>query len=389
MAHIRTFAHRIISSVIRLCPVSKRTYGLRTCKAYYYDVPPLYFAFKRRKERLVLLIDSDSEVRFWIKMGVDKKDIFPCASRNPLSIIRTELATQKCISFIYQISVFGIDYPMRHHFNMGHWQGQKPLDKGGFDCFCMIKKQNILMSSPYGAEFFFYGLPVDKSQFVYGNLPRLAYLSEGIKLASKNKESLGIGQTGKVCLCCFTWDHAIRQGQFPFPITSSILEEQNSVLASSNTYLVIKAHWLSNETKRIQHNYSNILFVSNEDLLHLGMNIIHLLALSDALVTDYSSTSLDYLPLKRPMAFFLDDLEESLHQMGRKMDFLRVDEIFPGPRIHDLASIISFAIQPNYAQFTDRAEFKYQHHFCDKNFSMAGENLAELIVQSAHAFYHS
>lgn len=67
-------------------------------------------------------------------------------------------------------------------------------------------------------------------------------------------------------------------------------------------------------------------------------DISRLYLISDILVTDYSSVFFDYANLRRPIIFYMYDLEEynrSMHDF-----YLRLDEL-PGPVVHDQAQLVS------------------------------------------------
>ncbi len=73
--------------------------------------------------------------------------------------------------------------------------------------------------------------------------------------------------------------------------------------------LIIKRHPSQPDYAVEKLELSNIKFVSNEDLLRENIEIYSLLAVTNGLITDYSSVAIDYLLLNKMMAFALEDFD--------------------------------------------------------------------------------
>lgn len=79
--------------------------------------------------------------------------------------------------------------------------------------------------------------------------------------------------------------------------------------------------------------------------IHGEMTIEELLVITDYLVTDYSSIIFDYSLLKRPIAFFVPDLEEYINERDFYYDF---DDFIPGPKFTDTAALAKWVKQESH-----------------------------------------
>lgn len=126
------------------------------------------------------------------------------------------------------------------------------------------------------------------------------------------------------------------------PLLHSVrdFERLNEELQSSNTVLIIKLHPAEDTSYMQMNQYSNILFLSNEDLAAKGTTVYELLSDSDGLLTDYSSVYYDYLLLDRPIGLVVEDLENyggrNGFVYGEYKDFVK------GTYIQNIDDFVSF-----------------------------------------------
>lgn len=88
------------------------------------------------------------------------------------------------------------------------------------------------------------------------------------------------------------------------------MAELDELCRSNHVKLFIKRHPVQREYQCERKRYSNIVFLSNEDLKSMGISLYSFLTVTDALISDYSSVAIDYMLLNKPMAFALDDFED-------------------------------------------------------------------------------
>lgn len=105
------------------------------------------------------------------------------------------------------------------------------------------------------------------------------------------------------------------------------IEKWNSFLSERNIILIVKPHPSESNIVKCD-NCQNIKVITNDDLQHHNVQLYSLLANADALITDYSSVSCDYLLLDRPIGFVITDIEEYEH--GRGFVFEPPTDYMPG-----------------------------------------------------------
>lgn len=116
----------------------------------------------------------------------------------------------------------------------------------------------------------------------------------------------------------------------------------NDFLSKIDVQLMIKIHPLQVENPLFHKSFSNITFVSNQTLDSIGKQTYEVIGYSDALITDYSSVSFDYLITDHPVAYILDDIEKYRKDRG----FLFDDplEVMPGHHIYNIDQFHQFII---------------------------------------------
>ena len=91
------------------------------------------------------------------------------------------------------------------------------------------------------------------------------------------------------------------------------LDKLNAFLAKNNVLIVIKIHHYANFKSQ---EYSNIKYVTNDDLEKTKTKLYSFVKDFDSLVTDYSSIFPDYILLDRPIGFTVDDYETYKKERG-------------------------------------------------------------------------
>lgn len=90
----------------------------------------------------------------------------------------------------------------------------------------------------------------------------------------------------------------------------------NDELKLHNSYLLIKLHPVEDVMISESISFSNIRFITDNELVESNLTAYKLLADSDALLTDYSSVYYDYLLLNKPIGLVTDNLEEFTKEIG-------------------------------------------------------------------------
>ncbi len=130
----------------------------------------------------------------------------------------------------------------------------------------------------------------------------------------------------KIILYCPTY----RQNfTLNFPFKPEHLKKLNDLLDNTNSLFLIKAHMFVQNIKF--KNYGNIKVVPKT------ANIEELYLITDILITDYSSTMLDFSLLNRPILLFPYDYDEYLKEIGL---YYNLEDIAPGPIFFDVDNLI-------------------------------------------------
>jgi len=147
------------------------------------------------------------------------------------------------------------------------------------------------------------------------------------------------------------------------------LTKLNKKLSKNNDILILKFHPAEDLTKFKTKQYSNIKIMSQDDLNNLNIHLYSLLAYTDALLTDYSSVSLDYILRNKPIGYVLDDLDEYKTNRGFCID--DINQVIAGPKIKTTEELFKFIddVSENIDKYQkDRTRVtNYYHKYTNTN----------------------
>lgn len=131
-------------------------------------------------------------------------------------------------------------------------------------------------------------------------------------------------------------------GQTGLPIVSTyeMLGHLDRLLKEHDTVLILKLHPFQDREKIGRIDMGNIVMLDNGQLVENDIQINQLLGHADALISDYSSTAVDYMLLDRPMAFTLDDVEE--YGQSRGFVFENIRDWLPGMELYSFEDMGRF-----------------------------------------------
>lgn len=132
------------------------------------------------------------------------------------------------------------------------------------------------------------------------------------------------------------------EGQTGLPIIQNEEElwELNQLLQEKKAVLIVKLHPFQNAERVCAGNLTNIVLLTNENLVLKDIQINQILGNADGLISDYSSAAIDFLLLDRPVAFTLDDVET--YEKSRGFVFEPIREWLPGNEIYSFSDFIAF-----------------------------------------------
>ena len=216
--------------------------------------------------------------------------------------------------------------------------------------------------SEYDRDIFVRIFSAQKEAILLSDLPRndtlLHYTDESIL---NIKASIGIDIKKKVILYTPTYREYLisenRKSEILPPINFKKWEQ-----ALGNNYVfLVRAHYVVSESLNLPEN-EFVIDVSNYDCLN------DLYAISDMMISDYSSTFFDYSILNRPMFCFAYDLEEYSRRRGL---YINLEKELPCVVDKDEDTLLSHIVNVKYreaSEATKNFQMKYAPyagHSCD------------------------
>lgn len=202
------------------------------------------------------------------------------------------------------------------------------------DFLTEAKKWDYLISpNEYSTTIFKRAFKFDKS-IVESGYPRNDYLlNENNNNEAENvKRKIDVPTDKKVILYAPTWrDNQFHdQGKYKFDLQMDLDLLQKEL--SDEYVILLRLHYLVAESLDLS-NYKDFVYDFS-----LYEDIRELYLISDLLVTDYSSVFFDYANLKRPMIFYVYDIEE-YRDLIRGFYF-NFEEEAPGPLVKTTEALI-------------------------------------------------
>lgn len=176
------------------------------------------------------------------------------------------------------------------------------------------------------------------------------------KTASKIKNILWMPTFRKSIYTSVSEEYLNNETGLPLLTSKQLIEKLDSFLDNTNAKITLKIHPASAELPVFGQKYRNIEIVTNEMLFEKNMQLYEFVAESDALITDYSSMSIDYLLLDRPIGFILSDYAEYKASRGFSVDDPR--EYMPGAHIYTFEDLLMFidSVKNDEDNFTEQRE---------------------------------
>lgn len=114
----------------------------------------------------------------------------------------------------------------------------------------------------------------------------------------------------------------------------------DNYLNSKNVFLFIKVHRLQVDKPVFYKKFSNISIVTDDVLVNAHLQLYEFVGRTDALISDYSSISIDYLLLNKPIGYILDDIDQYSRERGFCFD--NVLDVMPGHHIYTKQELCDF-----------------------------------------------
>ncbi|CQR46199.1 CDP-glycerol:poly(glycerophosphate) glycerophosphotransferase [Paraliobacillus sp. PM-2] len=233
------------------------------------------------------------------------------------------------------------------------------------------RKWDYLISpNRYSTNIFKRAFQFDK-EMIESGYPRNDYLynNNNDNYISQLKEKLGLDKDKKIILYAPTWRDNSFYGKgrykFDLELDLSLMKEK-----LGNDYIILlRMHYLVAEHLDLSECESFIYdFSKYEDIRDLYL-------VSDILVTDYSSVFFDYANLRRPMLFFVHDIDNYRDNLrGFYFDF---ETEAPGPLVKTTQELINEIVAMEDGQFS---KVQYLDNFREKFCKLEDGNASKRVI---------
>ncbi|MGO3119453.1 MAG: bifunctional glycosyltransferase/CDP-glycerol:glycerophosphate glycerophosphotransferase [Moraxellaceae bacterium] len=226
----------------------------------------------------------------------------------------------------------------------------------------------LLAQNTYSSEIFKRAFAVNGEIITKGYPADDIFLQDNQEQTARTKDKLNISDK-KVILYAPTWRDDARQGSswnFSFSLALDLKEMKERL--SDDYVLLLRLHHLISDKIDLSGLSGFVIDVSKYS------DTSELLLISDLLITDYSSIFFDYATLKRPILFYMYDLEEYASEL--RGFYLDIERDLPGNIIRSFEELVA-AIENIDLDVCNNYNFI---KFYDKYCSEQKQNSAELIV---------
>lgn len=151
--------------------------------------------------------------------------------------------------------------------------------------------------------------------------------------------------------------------------------ELNDLLGRYNIHLIVKLHPGQTVLEGKQRHFSHLNIYSHKEFCETDYDMYTLMAQSEGLVGDYSSASMQYLLMDRPLAYVVPDIEE--YERNRGFVFDKPEDYMGGHIIKNKEQFYRFI--EDFAQGNDVYRDK-RHWVCDQIYKFHDANSCQRIV---------
>jgi CDP-glycerol glycerophosphotransferase (TagB/SpsB family) len=152
--------------------------------------------------------------------------------------------------------------------------------------------------------------------------------------------------------------------------------ELNNILEKYNIHLIVKLHPVQTAPEGARRHFSHLSVFSHQEFEKSEYDMYTLMAQSDGLIGDYSSASMQYLLLDRPLAFVVPDIED--YAKTRGFIFKQPEDYMGGHIIKAKEDFYAFI--DDFANDRDLYREK-RHRVCNQIYKYHDANSCERIVK--------
>lgn len=123
-------------------------------------------------------------------------------------------------------------------------------------------------------------------------------------------------------------------------VADNSLPEFNEFLQTLDVMIIVKLHPMENCSDDLEIKMSNLKIFSHQKFTVQELELYAYLGISSALITDYSSTYIDYLLVNRPIGFTVGNMDEYTRKRGFIFD--SPQDYMPGTMIRTQTQLYEF-----------------------------------------------
>lgn len=233
----------------------------------------------------------------------------------------------------------------------------------------------LISANKFSTKAFKSAFDIDENMIIETGYPRNDILVNASNEDIKNlKKKLSIPDDKKVILYAPTWrDNKYDMKGYLFDLKVDFNKWYDYL--GDEYFVIYKPHYLIYNTLNLNINSRFMLDASNYN------EINDLYLVSDMLITDYSSVFFDYGVLKKPVLFYMYDLEE--YRDNLRGFYLDIYNDLPGPIIQNEEELLNKIININSLvfEFKDRNKNFYEE-FCDLNDGNSSKKVIDILFNS-------
>jgi len=150
----------------------------------------------------------------------------------------------------------------------------------------------------------------------------------------------------------------------------------NSLLEKYNIKLIVKLHPIQTIQSGEQRIFSHLSVFSHDEFISNGYDLYTLIANSDGLIGDYSTVSMHYLLMDRPLAYVVPDIDDYAGNRGFSVD--NPEDFMGGHIIKTKGEFLQFI--EDFAKGKDVYRNK-RHQVCDIVYKYKDSNACKRIIE--------
>lgn len=241
------------------------------------------------------------------------------------------------------------------------WHGCGYKDRNSIDKVKVRKFEAALVPGKLFVKPKAYYWNVDEKYILPIGYPRYKWLKERNRMAEKMIQSFQNDSNTKVVIWMPTFRNdkngkltdSASITQFPLVESPEQWIKIDKFCKEKNVTLLVKLHRLQPDYDIPFDRFESIKKIGNDTFENANVQMYQFLALTDGLISDYSSVAIDYLIVDKPIAFALQDYEVYKRTRGFVFDDPR--NYMPGHHLYSFSDLKDFLfdISSNIDKYKD------------------------------------